>query len=241
MILLFNNGGKRHRWLIPVIILMLLISCSPPSYRVHPNLEILFKNIKTAGLIQPDIKVYELSAGDVEELRDDWSATAKENVTKALIEGLKKKGITIKLINSSSQEIEDISSLFVAVNAAILNYTYDPYPLPDKARNFYYSVGPVDKLLSEHRVDALILLRGFDEISTSGRKALRAISVVTSVITGSAKRAGYTALNLALVDKGGNIIWFNNITDEGGFNLRDPESANECINKLISNFPEHIK
>ncbi len=229
---------------MPVIlslIFLLLTSCSAPSYRVHPNYELLLKNVKTAGLVQPDIKVYELSAGDVEELRDDWSAEARENITKALIDKLKEKGIVVKVIKSNTPEIEEISTLFVAVNSAILDYTYGSYPIPEKVKNFYYSVGPVENILKEHKADSLILVRGFDEISTSGRKALRALSMVTSVITGQAKRAGVTALNLAFINKSGEIIWFNNVTSEGGYNLRDPKSTADLVNSLIYKLPENVK
>jgi len=43
------------------------------------------KAIKTVLFAEPEIKVYEISAGGVPELMDDWSAQGKENITKALI------------------------------------------------------------------------------------------------------------------------------------------------------------
>lgn len=213
-------------------------------YRAHPELEARMHRIKTIGIIPADVRMYELSAGDVEELRDDWSSQAQDNVTKALAAGLKERNVYAKNITvhkEFEQEIEDIQALYRTVGSSILYYTYGETPLPGKYKNFTYSVGPMEKFLDAHGVDAVVLVDGFDEISTGGRKALRTLSLVTGLITGVTKRAGMTGLSIAVVDRTGSVLWFNANAYEGGYDLRDAGSAKSLVKSVLAGLPEVTK
>ena len=211
------------------------------AYRAHPELDARIKGIKTIGIFPADIRIYELTAGDVEELRDDWSLQGRENVMKAAPELLRKNKAQTKIIGTqkgTEDEIEDVQALYRTVSYTILQYTYGEYPLPQKHKNFDYTVGPIKKLLDPHGVDAVLLLHGFDEISSGGRKALRALSMVTGLLTGVQMRAGVTGISAALVDKNGTVLWYNIKTDEGGYDLRNPGSARGMLKSILSDFPE---
>ncbi|MGE5892613.1 MAG: hypothetical protein ACM34I_01000 [bacterium] len=216
--------------------------CMPrASYRAHPSLDASLKTVKTVGLIAPDIKIYELSAGDVEELRDDWCKQGRDNVTKAVIDEFRSKKIAIKtkaLDKDSAQDLPDIQALYRAVSYSILSYTYGDFKFPEKYKNFDYSIGPIRKITDAYGVDALIFVYGYDEISSGGRKALRALSMVTGVITGYQRRAGLTAMSMALVDKSGSILWYDIDAAEGGYDLRQPDSSAKFVRALVADFPE---
>jgi hypothetical protein len=225
-------------------ILVSVIGCAPASYRAHPELDTLIRNIKTIGIVHADIRVYELSAGDVEELRDDWSDQGSENVMKAVLAGLKNHNIQAKSLTirkGYEDEMEDVQALYWAVSASILNYSYSEKGIPEKRKNFVYSVGPMKKFLDAHGVDAVLLVNGYDEISTGGRKTLRALSMITSIITGVTKRAGMTGMSAGLVDKSGSVLWYNINIQEGGYDLREADSANGMVNLVLRDFPEAIK
>jgi len=227
-------------------LLLAILGCAPPAYRApyraHPELEIRSKNIKTPSLLPPDIKIYELTAGGVRELRDDWSLRGRENVLRALIENLHKKQYKIKTITISEdldEEMEEIQALYRAVSMSILMHTYGPYIFPEKLKNFDYSIGSIERILQRFDADAMIFVYGFDEISTSGRKALTVLSIIAGAFTGVAlmPRAGLTSVSVALVDASGTILWYSIRSSEGGYDLRNPESAARLLRIILSDFP----
>ncbi len=225
-------------------ILFNIMGCAPASYRAHPELDTLFRSIKTIGIVPADIRIYEMTAGDVEELRDDWSDKGRENVMRASQTGLKNLNVQVKSLTIHKEfenEMEDIQALYWAVSVSILRYTYSEQGIPEKRKNFVYSVGPMKKFLDAHGVDAVLLVNGYDEISTGGRKALRALSMLTSIVTGVTKRSGRTGMSAALIDKSGSVLWYNINVQEGGYDLRDADSAKNMVNLVFSDFPEAIK
>jgi hypothetical protein len=235
---------RRFYILCLLFIVASVIGCAPASYRAHPELDTRMRSIKTIGIVPADIRIYELSAGDTEELRDDWSDQGRENVIKAALTGLKNHNVQTKSLvirKEYENEMEDVQDLYWAVSACILYYTYGDQGIPDKRKNFVYSVGPMKKFLDANGVDAVLLVSGYDEISTGGRKALRALSMVTSMITGVTKRSGMTGMSAALVDKSGSVLWYNIDVEEGGYDLRDADSAQGMVKLVLREFPESIK
>ncbi len=211
-------------------------------YRAHPEFEMRIKNIKNPGLLSPDIKIYEFTAGGVRELRDDWCSTGKENVQGALIECFREKPLEIKPImvgKEMEEEMEDIYALYRAVSTSINVYTYGDFKFPEKMKNFDYSIGPIDKILQKHGTDALIFVYGFDEISTGGRKALLAAGIIAGALTGVVvlPRSGFTVVSAAIVDLSGTILWYNAKGSQGGYDLRNPESATKFIRSVLSDYP----
>jgi hypothetical protein len=224
-------------------LLFIAAGCAPKTYRAHPEFEMRAKNIKTQGLITPDVKVYELTAGGVQELRDDWCGKGKENVSNAIAEMFKGKPIEIKPLATDKdieEEMEDIQALYRAVITSIHLHTYGgPYTFPEKQKNFDYSIGSVDEVLKRYGSDALIFVYGFDEISTSGRKALTAAGILVGAFTGVVitPRAGITALNIAVVDPSGAILWYNSRGSQGGHDLRDHDSCASLVEDILSDYP----
>jgi hypothetical protein len=156
-------------------------------YRMHPEFYKRALRIKTPGLIAPDVKVCELTAGGVREFRDDWGAAGKQNVAGALAECLDEQACRVKTCVAGKgieEELEDIEALYRAVSQSIQTHTYGPHLFPEKQMNFVYSVGSIEDLLQRLEADALIFVYGYDEISTAGRKALTVLGVAIGAVTG---------------------------------------------------------
>lgn len=226
------------------LVLLLLLSafltaagCVPKSYRAHPDLALHLKDIKTHGLVPPDIKVYEFTAGGVHELRDDWCDIGRQNTAKAVAEELKERSMGVKAIPVDKEietELEEIQALYRAVSLSIQWHTYGPFLFPEKQKNFDYSLGPVKHLLQKNGADTLLFIDGFDEISTGGRKAL----IVVGLLTGIVPRSGVTAMSSAVVDAEGKILWYNVKGSQAQHDLRNYDSVCRLVDSLLADLPK---
>src|SRR3990172_9078406 len=121
--------------LIGLCIFFMVFGCaSVAPYRTHAEFESRSKDVKTAGLLSPDIKVYQLTAGGMRELKDDWCAKGRENVQEALIQCLRETPLKMKPITIEKkfeEEMQDIYALYKAVNASILSHTYGNFTFPE--------------------------------------------------------------------------------------------------------------
>ncbi len=245
-------GINVRKWIILVLCLCLLFvvfGCAPVSYRAHPQFEMRSKDIKTTGLLSPDIKVYEFTAGGMRELRDDWCVKGKDNVQKAMMDCLMEKAFTIKPIAvdpDMEEELSDIYALYRAVNISInLHTRIEGQQFPEKVKNFDYSIGSMEKILNRYGGDALFFVTGFDEISTSGRQVLKAVGIIAGVAVAAAgvggaiivPRSGITLVSVALVDPSGAILWYNLKANAGGYDLRQTESATKFVREVLADYP----
>ncbi len=218
------------------------LGCAPVTYRTHPEFEMRAKNIKTTGLLSPDVKIYEFTAGGLRELRDDWCAMGKEAVQGSLIQCFSEKPLEMKPITidkEMEEEMEDIYALYRAVSISISTHTYGDSKFPEKTKNFDYSIGPIEKILQQYGVDALVFVYGFNEIPTSGRKTLQAAAAVVGAFTGvvAMPRSGITVVNVAVVDPSGAVLWYNFKGRQGEYDLRDLRSATNFIKTILSDYP----
>jgi len=229
------------KYLVFLLIPCLLFSpfgCAAKKSRIHPEFESRYKNIKTSGLIPPDIEIYELTAGGIRELKDEWSDIGKENVFKALMKKLKEKEIKVEIL-TKDEDMEDALALYRAVSLCIGLHTNGPFAFSEKQENFDYSIGSIEKILKKHGVDALMIIYGSDEDTTGGRQALIALGLLASIATGVplAPRAGITTMDVALVDPSGTILWYMDKRSGASHALIKPEDATSFVEDIFSDFP----
>jgi len=207
-------------------------------HRAHPEVEQRARKIRTIAVVPPDIRISSLSAGGVEELREDWSTIGRDNVVKALQAHFKDQPVTIKLVAVDPDvrdTLTEVRPLFRAVSVSVLQHTYSQHPFITKLERFEYSVGSVQKIAQKANADAVLLAYGFDEISTGGRKALQAVGTVLPFVPRVS--SGATGLCAALVDPAGTILWYNIETRAGGYDLREPQGASNFVKVTLVNFP----
>lgn len=222
--------------------LTLLAGCATPMapHRAHPQLEDKARAIKTVALMPPDVKVYQLSAGNVRELMDEWSERGKRNVADGVAAALAEAGgFAVKEFTPGDdpalrEEYEDVRALFAAVAGSIVQHTYLPaLAIPDKRDNFRYSLGPLRELARAAGADALLFVSGVDDISTAGRVATQVIGAVFGVAIPS----GRTRLAGALVEaESGDVLWFNIAVSQGEDNFRKPSDAASLAREVFGGF-----
>jgi hypothetical protein len=240
--------GRARVFVFAAGLCVVMTGCGPKNVRIIPDVAMKSQGIRVIALASPDVKIYEVSAGGVHELNDEWSARGKENVSKAVFTKFSGSGMKITLLTPDSeteQELKEVFSLFEAVSYSITTHTYgekNPNLFEDKVNNFDYSVGSLDMFLDKSGADALLLVTGIDEIATGGKVALNVLGAITGVavgvVTGVAPlpRMEGAAMRMALVDRNGTVLWYN-VRGSTRADLRHLDSSSDFIDDTLEDFP----
>lgn len=239
--------GRFAVMLLGVLLFAMATGCAPALQSNRAELDARAHKIRNVLMLPPDTKICELSAGGVREQRDDWCATGRKNVEKAIIENLSRWNINVKVLQVSADlqnEVDDIKALYEAVKDSMYTHAYywkgqNPNFFPDRLKNFDYTVGSLEKLLKKQKAEGLLLVQAEDEISSSGRKALRVVQALNPF--GTAQRSGTTEIEIALTDRKGDILWNYYVYDSGGYDLRDQDSTRAFVKELLGEFPREGK
>lgn len=193
-------------------------------HRTRPGAEDWRKGTRTIGILSA-VRVEEVSAGGVEEENEEWTDEATRNVEKALAAGLKERKLKAKALSwKGDPELDEVRLLYAEVAGAIWEYAYPPFPFPTKLDSFDYTVGPVGPILDRAKVDVLLVAAGGGKTKTNGRRL------------GSMMGSTYSLLSLGLVDRSGNVIWFD-LWGGNAVDLRSETDVADTVAKLLSELP----
>jgi len=132
-------------------------STTASSARARKDFDSRLPSIRSAALLTLDVKEYEVSAGGVAELKEDWSSAAQRAIQDALASELKGRQIELRRVEAepeTAEEIEDLRALSEAVNSSIT--------FPNSS--FDYSLGPVSDLVDRYKVVAALYGSGGAEV-----------------------------------------------------------------------------
>jgi hypothetical protein len=193
-------------------------------HRTRPGAEDWREGTRTIGILSA-VRVEEVSAGGVEEENEEWTAEATRNVEKALAEGLRSRKLKAKTLSwTNDPELDEVRLLYAEVAGAIWQYAYPPFPFPTKSKDFDYTVGPVGPILDRAKVDVLLVAAGAGQTGADGRRL--------SLLKGSST----ALLSLGLVDRSGNVVWFD-LWGGNAVDLRSAEDVAATVAKLLSELP----
>lgn len=192
-------------------------------------------------LVEPDIILFELTAGGLEEPKVEWTEAAKTNVKESLSRLLQEKGDRIipdKAPADAQDYLETYSQLVKlheGVGQTVLIHCYMPvYKLPTKEGCFDWKLGESVKALKERTgADYALFVYLRDSYASAGRTGL----IVAAAILGIGIQGGMQLGFASLVDLNtSQIIWFNRLFSSVG-DLRTPDAAVKAVEKLLSEIP----
>lgn len=230
-----------------------ILSTASAEFHGHPDLENKSEHITRISLLQTQIDMYEIGAGGNIEKMEEWSQTARTHTRNAINEEFAKrehlelKEFDERTLSGATRPIYDETFLlYDVVSHAILTHSFtlpnvhpavQPPFFPWKARDFTYSLGREVEMLASD-VDAFLLVRGIDQRSSGGRKALGVGTAIIGAALGvvAVPRRGANLFTAALVDAHtGDILWFSkSITP---YDLRDPQEASKLILEFMTDLP----
>jgi hypothetical protein len=239
--------------IIVTLTVLTLQSVARAEFHGHPDLAAKATQIKRISILPTQIQLYEIGAGGSLEKMDDWSKTANGNIRQALInEFAKREQLSVTDFDEDSLPADLRSSydetllLYDAVSNAILTHTFKwqygppaaqaPF-FPEKAREFRYSLGEAVADLPSGS-DVLLLVRGFDQRSSGGRKALNVATGIIGAALGvvAVPRGGDNMFTATLVDaKTGDILWFSHSLKP--YDLRNLAEAQQLAVEFMIDLP----
>lgn len=222
--------------------LALIAGCStPPTHRTTANAGAKLASAHSLGVAPPDVEVYEIAAGGVGELRDDWTKNVDELLrTEFAAQTNSKPAPAIAdLPPAAQQELTEVSSLLRAISLNEFMAIFGPRELHPSQRALDYNVGRIDTLADACGSDALLFVFVRDSYATAGRKALAVLGVLTGAVTGIVimPTLGSTAGTAALVHRDGTVVWFNTHGAASG-DLRERPGAAATARTLLTGFPK---
>ena len=153
--------------------------------------------------------------------RIDRSEAAGLSVEQALVTELTARDFRVLTYpvdaTHRTAELQEVLSLYRAVNKSIQLHTFGPEVFTAKRTRFEYSVGPLNTLLQQNGADAFVFVRVLYRFSSQQSRSF---------------------VSLGLADATGTILWYgaNGSGDAAG--IEDPDKATNLVKKVLENFPE---
>lgn len=229
--------SKACKTFLIAIILTLGAGCAPSHYSMQDAAEQL-RSIKTIGIVQPDIKVFDLSEDGVAVMNEVSEAAAK-SAAGEMAAFLKSAGIKTVLIEpnlTTRKELQEVRALSKAVHKHLQDFwnPMDNAPLP--------SLGSLDNLANIYSVEAFLFMDGFEVHKmekTDLSKTLATFAVGTLYGPSALPKQNRTRACVSLSYDSGNIIWasFMDAPVSLKENFMSLENTRRLVRGLLSSFP----
>jgi hypothetical protein len=235
--------------------MLILSGCAGSPFLAHPGLSQKLSQIKNLAILPPRVDIFEVGIIETPQRIDSWSESGTKNLADAL--ALEFKGrptvqftsISMDSLSAAQKaEVADAQLLLDVVRRSIsvhVNGSKDEH-FAEKIPQFDYSLGNFRETLSAIDADAFLIVHGFDQIMSSGSRAVNAMAVLAmGAAAGTGNwiliplfNLGATRVTISLVDpKSGDILWYRVENSVGRHDLRDPASAAVLVKKLLEGFP----
>ncbi len=235
---------------LTILLFFTFVSAASAEGNVHPDLTKKTEHIKRISLLPPHIDMFEIGAGGSLEKMEDWSQAARTHTRNAIKEEFAKREhlqlaeFDEQIISSTSRTTYNQTLLLyeVVLNAIMTHAFQNPYYqsprfFPWKARDFAYSLGKEIEAFASN-ADAYLIVRGFDQRSSGGRKALGVGTALVGAALGVAiiPQRGENLFTASLIDAHtGDVLWFSKSLTP--YDLRNSEDATKLVIEFMKDLP----
>ncbi len=153
--------------------------------------------------------------------RNDRSDAAGLSVQQALVTELTSRDFRVLIYpndpTNRTVELQEVLSLYQAVNKSIQLHTFGPEVFTAKQTRFEYSVGPLKTLLQQNGADAFVFVRVLHRFSPQQSRSF---------------------VSLGLADGSGTILWYSANGSREVAAIEEPHKTTILVKKVLGNFPE---
>lgn len=225
------------------LILMLLPAAvaaeAPAPSRSHPELVARIAHIRTVALVDPEFRMFELTASNQPVFRPDWTDQSRAALIAALTETLREHGLALRPFDPAQPErkaeLEEVRLLYGAVAAAVTQATF-VNQFPAKRARFEYPLGDLTRLLGDEPIDAFLFVHGSGTVSSSGRRTVQALMAASIGVYST----GVDRISVGLVDRAGDLLWFGAHASTHS-DLRYEQSVAQFASVLLGELPRVIR
>lgn len=229
--------SRALKFFLTAIVLLFAGGCAPAHYSTH-DATVRIGSVSTIGIIQPDIKVFQLSDDGV-AVMNDLSETAAKSSIEEMTVFFKGAGFKVKLIEpnlKTMKELQEVRALSKAVHKNLQEFwnPVDNIPPP--------SLGTLETLADLHGVEAFMFMDGFEvhkEEKAALSKKLVTLAVGTLYGPSMLPKQGRSRASVSLVEASGGVIWasFRDAPISLNENFKDREKTKRLVRGLLSRFP----
>ncbi len=226
---------------IAFIFIFALAGCASTQKNVKISNDLSEKKVavKKLGVIVPSFQVREICVGGRVEIDQELSKAARTSLESAAQKVLTENGFEVVLFDAESEafgkarqfiDVLNISYSTVSVqNQVMCNFPDSKYPPAVKFPSVDFNAEIEGK-----KLDAVVLLSGYDNESSGGRKALLAATKIISFAAGGFHfgGGGSSYYNVLLLGKANKPLYFA-FDESGGTNVVDKADVSKAINRLL--------
>lgn len=195
----------------------------------------------TILLVEPRIQLAMLTAGGVNEPREEWSRDARAHILRHVQSSLvqdQHKYVVGNVDELMEGRVGQVVRLNESVTQAIIAHEYAGYmgaKLATKKDDFQWTVGDGAQLVGEHfSADYALFVSGNGTFASGGRIAT---ALVASAF-GVGIPLGQQQIMASLVDlKTGQVVWVNYAIAGPGADMRDEAGAQSLVKSLLKDVP----
>lgn len=206
---------------------LLLSGCAGKTHLANPDFGNRIQTVKKVGVVIAEAKVFELNFGGSRELKSDWTAQALANLETSSISLLNGNGFESRLLQND-EAVQNLVGYYNRLQRHdLIKLVAKGEQLPEK------SAKELKEYLDQQGLDALVLVRGVDNVSSAGRQSAR----VVLMMLGSYAASAPAIVDMAVVDRSGTILFFDAKVEDGQ-DLRKPDNASYMLGVLLERLQE---
>lgn len=229
--------SRAFKFFFIAIALIFAGGCAPAHYSIH-DAAYQLESVKTIGIIQPDIRVFQLYDDGV-ALMNDLSETAAKSSIEEMTSFLKSAGFKVNFIEpnlKTMKELQEVRALSKAVHKNLQEFRnpIDNAPPP--------TLGTLETLADFYGVEAFMFMDGFEahkDEKAAFSKKLATLAVGTLYGPSMLPKQGRSRTCISLVDANGGVFWasYRNTPISLDENFKDRENTKRLVRELFSRFP----
>lgn len=226
----------RH-WLALAAI-ALLTACASSSPRTFTGTYAAPPAGSRVLVMTPDVQLGLLTAAGLQEPREDWSMSGRDNLARAIAAHISREGHAPSALDPTTAmegRTGQIIRLHDAVGSSILAVNYAHANLPTRRDNFEWTLGEgVQELSTQYNADYALFVTARGSYASSGRVA----TMVVGALLGASVPLGGQQAFASLVDlRTGNVVWFNVAQASPDDDMRDIAGATGFTQTLLRGVP----
>lgn len=229
--------SRAFKFFLIAIVLVFAGGCAPAHFSTH-DIMARIGSVNTIGIIQPDIRVFQLSDDGVALMNELSEAAAKSSIEE-MTAFFKDTGFKVKLIEpnlKTMKELQEVRALSKAVHKNLQEFwnPIDNAPPP--------TLGSLEALADLHGVEAFIFMDGFEvhkEEKADFSKKLATLAVGTLYGPSMLPKQGRSRAAVSLVEANGGVVWasYRDAPISLDENFKDRENTKKLVRGLLSRFP----